>query len=153
MAVVTLANNFGMVTPDMTVSRRTSLFAEVKRVEKPDGSVVYRLEADLTIALAVEMSESEFKKNGLNGMVQEAVKAAQQSLTELTALSAENLAAHFAPVLDQGKKSLDLGLLQIVGGDADVGQGGKHGIDGQGIGCHQGGHQHHELHESHARIG
>ena len=100
MAVVTLANSVGFVTPDVTVSRRTNLFAEVKRVVKPDGSVVYRLEADLTIALAVEVSEKEYAQSGLTGMVQEAVRAAQQSLTELTSLSAENLAAHFAPVLD-----------------------------------------------------
>ena len=77
MAVVTLANNFGRVTPDVAVSRKTDLLAEVMRVEKPDGTVVYRLESDLTITLAVEVSEAEYKRIGLGGMVKEAVRAVQ----------------------------------------------------------------------------
>jgi hypothetical protein len=122
MAVVTLANNFGRVTLDVAVSRKTDLLAEVKRMEKPDGTIVYRLESDLTITLAVEVSEAEYKRTGLGGMVKEAVRAVQSSLNELSALSAENLAAHFAPVLDQSKKALGSGLMQVVGGDARAGE-------------------------------
>ena len=55
-------------------------------------------------------------------MVKEAVRAVQASLNELSALSAENLAAHFAPVLDQSKKAFDSGLMQVVGGDARAGE-------------------------------
>ena len=111
MAMVTLGNTFGRVTPDVAVSRQTDLLAEVKRVEKPDGTIVYRLESDLTITLAVEVSEAEYSRTGLGGMVKEAVRAVQASLNELSALSAENLAAHFAPVLDQSKKALGSGLM------------------------------------------